>query len=304
MRKRHFGRLSMKEVIVSLQKTRWICSLFPTLLAWSRSGTIIRVLAEEIRGNDIEQRQEGQRRRLLSSLAAQFEVKKSLPLTGFVLKGALPQEDAAVLYTPDAIGDRPIATFYSGLLNSPVIDLAYNALIAALHGSAEPKTVRIVQYDGDFATFLKESVALYKRSGVEISMEAVPIKDIQVLTPKIREYKLRQIECLVSIFAELDFSLFEPLEVIFADGKRSVVAPPVVEFIDGKYFVIEGNTRCFFCFQNDKPTLLCAVVRNVGIELPRPPYPLAHASITAHEKNVIIPNRNLFRPIEESIRPY
>jgi predicted acylesterase/phospholipase RssA len=298
-----YGQIPLREASACLPTTRWVWSLFPLLLAWRRAGVSVRVIAQPISGGDVERRQEAQRRTLLRDLGVQFS-EQDLRINGFVLRGALPQEHSAIIYTPDAIGERPMATFYSGLLNSAVIDLAQAAMAQSDIVDETRGLPTLRRYQGDFPAHLKRSIFHYDSNEVTVVIEKVPLSAMRILTPKIREYKLRQLDLLVRAFNEQECELFEPLEVVFDNGKTSIVTPPVVELIDGVYNVIEGNTRCFFCFQNDSTEMTCAVVRNVKAELPRQPFDLTHAIITAHEKNTPLRDRQLFRPIEERMHPY
>ena len=98
-----------------------------------------------------------------------------------------------------------------------------------------------------------------------------------------------------------------PTKICYKDNKYTLVGIPVIEEIKGKLFVIEGNTRLFYCHKKKIPEVYVLFVQNVEAPLPsNGRFKIKQMLITDSDLKGIQRytsfNYSHFRDIEKSVR--
>ena len=62
--------------------------------------------------------------------------------------------------------------------------------------------------------------------------------------------------------------MFIPTKISYKHNKHTLVGIPVVEEINGNLFVIEGNTRLYYCFKNNIFEVYVLFVHKCSAPLP------------------------------------
>ena len=118
---------------------------------------------------------------------------------------------------------------------------------------------------------------------------------------------MRQIGSIINLYGKNSIDLFRPTKICYKDNKYTLVGIPVIEEINGNKFVIEGNTRLFYCHRNKINEVYVLYVQNVEAPLPsNGRYKIKQMLITDSDlrgaKRYTDFNYRYFRNIEKSIR--
>jgi len=294
------------DIVIQTADTRWAWDMVPTLVHWRVSGVRVRVFAPPFGSA----REEAARRVFLTELGVEIKETMDLALSGFFLKTNYLADDVAiVLNTPD--DQTPLATRYEGTADSSAVAALQRAL-QHFDDSTKPdsdfRPTLEAQDPQEVIELLRKGVRQYRSSQVELQTASLPTKDLLLMTPYARAYKLKQIARLFDAYTANEHQPFASLAVRLRSGKKSILTPPVVE--DGKHgqVVIEGTTRAAYCFEKNIESYQCITVRGVEDDLPGTPVPIA--SVATSERSLTFdertadPRRLLFRHIERATHPY
>ncbi|HEX4146156.1 MAG TPA: hypothetical protein VHY91_21825 [Pirellulales bacterium] len=114
---------------------------------------------------------------------------------------------------------------------------------------------------------MMQNVVQYRDASIDIQ-DVLVSRALQVIQNRVKEYKLVQIDQLISAFTANGFGLFHPVAFRFSDGSCSIVTPPVLEATGDGMVVIEGLTRFYQCVQSRETSVKAVVVRGVEADLP------------------------------------
>jgi predicted acylesterase/phospholipase RssA len=290
---------SARDVIVSQPTAEWIWKLFPIILHWLMDNHVrIRVLIEpQIRPNA----EEASRRHLLANIGVELIETTTLPFRGFLINPSEAHHAGAVLETSRDSELLPAAVWYRGAEHETVL-AALNAMVPSSERLLfRPKLIATPAVE--VISRLKEGVSQYRHPAVSIAMETVPLNQTAMVVRFVREWKVRQIELLVSLFTRAGLRYFEPASVFLRDGTRSAVTPPVVEQSGERYAVIEGHTRLFHCWMKREIAIECVVVRGVSEPLPAIPTDIRKAGVVSRRTAPRDWNHKYLRRIEAAMHP-
>ena len=152
-----------------------------------------------------------------------------------------------------------------------------------------------------------KNVSQYASANIQFSIKRINVEDVFFLTQHVKGYKLRQIKSIINLYEKNDITLFRPTKICYKDNRYTLVGIPVIEEINGKQFVIEGNTRLYYCHRNKKNEVYVLYVQNVEVPLPsNGRFKIKQMLITDSDlrgaKRYTDFNYRYFRDIEKSIR--
>jgi predicted acylesterase/phospholipase RssA len=261
---------NLQRIVIAEHDTAWVYSLFPTILCWRAQGIPVDVILPA-HGDSIK---DGPyRRRLLGALGVNVSVlpdQTTVPLRATII---IPKDDAHVRAVVGVQKQTKVeidSVLYQGFLDAAVIQATLDQLETRIHHNANPvrpaPTLRSMA--GEELIARLKSIRQYGKSGVTVTIEHIPVKELVATSRFTREYKYNQIRSLVDLYHRFGLQLFEPAVVDFGDNQSSIITPPVVEFTGGKYILIEGSTRATFCRDTGISSFACLVVRGVIDPLP------------------------------------
>ncbi|MBE9490731.1 MAG: patatin-like phospholipase family protein [Bacteroidetes bacterium] len=253
----------LKKVIISGCNTKWVYELFPSLLSWTLNNAEIKFY---LRKNNDDPEHGDYRQRLLKAMGVDVIYKEEIVANTF-------------LFNPDSesIGGALVEpaskeNFDCVKYTSPNDSIAIKALASAVdqesifNGFKYKPQLSVVDENELFQSM--KNVTQYATSNVKMSIKKVNIRDIFFLTQHVKGYKLRQINSIVTLYKSDDISLFVPTKLSYKNNKYTLVGIPVIEEINNKLFVIEGNTRLYYCFKNNIHEVYVLFLQNVVAPLP------------------------------------
>jgi predicted acylesterase/phospholipase RssA len=297
------------EVRIAAPDTVWFWKLFPTVLNWAGQGATIELCVPPPSGSPKDVKRELMRRRILTQLGATVTEAPEPHFFGFLFLRNDKSSNAAVVFTSSHGDHAPLAVRYRGASHAGAID-SLCALLPSVAGAPErPRfTPDLAHFDwSELRRRLKADVSQYSSQGVNLDIEDVAVSSLRPLTRVIRAYKYRQVEHLAGLFRDKGIPLFDCATVRLEGGASSVVTPPVIEIHGTEMFVIEGNTRTYFCHRTGLPRMRAIVVRGVQDPIPGKSVELRRVSISTDslESADRMPglNYSLFRHIESAAHP-
>lgn len=233
-------------------------------------------------------------------------MQNTLPMIGYFVKRRGDKWEAII--SCDTTGK---GKYYHTLVDKPLLKSALNNITANVPSLGTPyqtvgnSAIGIKQVSDAAIISMIQQEPLYQ--GASLIFETVALKDVEYLTKYVLNYKYINIELIHQLYQDANLPPFSAAAIDLGQ-KESLVGPPVLEERDGKLYVIEGNTRCFYCMRNGIETIEAIVVRNVTAPLP--------TSGRFKYKDIILTdntmyfdtrypnaNRNYFRHIERCLRP-
>src|ERR1017187_2072642 len=298
-----------ERIWIAAGDTIWFWKVFPTVLAWVRHRADIEVFVPPAAGSIQAVRAETARRPILELMGITVTETKELSIFGFVFLQPDRSQNAAIVMTGSTGTHAPLAVRYRGTSHSVVIDSICSGL--HLDGRRVPASGYRPELEHlDWPTLrarLKLGVDQYRPAHVSLELEEVNVPRLRPLTRVIRAYKYRQVEHLAAAFRERGIELFGAARVRLDGGAASVVTPPVIEVHGPDGFVIEGNTRTYYCAQSGIERMRAIVVRGVDAPLPASSVDLRQLIVsTEHlEPDARMPGHNYsyFRHIEAAAHP-
>lgn len=302
-------------IIFSLNDTRFVYNLFPTLLKWRLQGVKISFLTKNINqsarsGHDIQH--EEFRRLVLRVLGISLVENTSLIFEGVLFGSDANNGNALVLHHLRQ-HDNPLcfAVKYEKHTDFNVINALRESVKSTITNIFPASTISIQKGSVDELFRRLKTIEHYNQAKVKISIENVDVSNIIFLTKFVKSYKYNQIMSFIDLFEKHDIDLFESAELIFdLDGNKveMPITPPVAERHGDKYYLFEGNSRITYLIkEKNVQEVKLVVVHNVDSPLP---------STSAFKSNQLLVsdqdkkganryegfNRTLYRIIEESVR--
>lgn len=308
---------SKDHIIFSLNTTRYIYNLFPTVLKWSLAGIKITFITKPIHliaNNTREENHEKFRRLVLKSLGTSLIESETLPFEG-ALFGNDDNLGNAIIFHELRNHDYPVcfAVKYEKSTD--------NAVISSLRTQIKPLTTNQLQPPVTSIKFSKNGIDIlferlknvhqYSSPEVKINIEEIDVSQIIFLTKYVKSYKYNQIKSLFEIYKNNDIDLFENIQIKYElNGKEIIMpmTPPVAELHGNKFYLFEGNSRLTYLIreQNVKKVKL-VVIRNVSAPLPSKGKFFANQLLISDEDKKGDEryegfDRTIYRNIEESVR--
>lgn len=260
------------EVIISECDTKWYWQIFPSVLYWRMRGVVVKVLLLPISGDLRERKKETWRRGNLAEIGALVEEVNNIPMRAFVFNRPGNNSGSALVLTTGEASHGPVATLYHGPRHQDVIRLVREQLESTFpsKGSIRGNFVPTLDTfpEDKLCNYLKVGVPQYSNANVEVSVDAVPIACVKLITKFVRTYKYEQILRFVGDMKNEGIEMFSPRCVTLADKTVSLMAPPVFELYGDTYIGVEGNTRTYYAYRHGLKSIKAVVVR--GVEAPLP----------------------------------
>lgn len=299
------------ELVVAEHGTAWFWKLFPTILAWRLAGARVYVLAETPHDSGDQLARERQRRSILLNLGVELATVDALPYRGFILRRSDDHGNAAFIISDSSGVHAPFGSMYVGSLHRAVIRVLYERLMDLVPSGAqknsEPISLSPIAADQLIAR-LKTGVRQYQPADVMIESATLQVRDLMMITRRVRAYKLRQIEILARIYGDCGLPLFAAASVQLPAGVEiCTVTPPVIEQHGDKFVAIEGNTRLYYARERGLESIRCLLVRGVRAPLPGSPIDPKFALVSTYslppsERSSKFDYQH-FRSIEGAARP-
>ena len=295
----------LKEIYVVSPNNEWSRELFPLLVGWHSQGIKVEVFCEDVKPREMEA--ENARRRMLMNFGIPLNVASTpLPFTGYFIKRSGDRVEAIMADKKSGFGK-----YYHNSFDRPLIDASFKYL-KSFHFNLQPSLlplnsqITLQSIPDSVVTDSLRKEPIYANS--RISYETVQLKDIVFLTEYILNYKYVNIELMYHLYSDHGLEPFSAATIVLGN-KESVVGPPVFEEKEGKFYVIEGNTRCFYNLRNGIETIKAIVVRDVSVDFPTKKsflyrnMTLTYSQMIADSRYENF-NKRFFRHIERCIRPY
>jgi predicted acylesterase/phospholipase RssA len=297
---------SPTEVIVRSRDSKWVWKLYPSILNALATGIVIRVALPS--GSSGATADEIARRRLLANMGIQIVEREDVGSEEFVFIHTDSTRNSAIVMIQSGDELPDIGTHYIGRPHLPVIEQIRRNLEGVFEKAGGKVETNCPELCGctatEFERRLRRGVHQYHSAKIELHEVKLALIDPSVRF--IRSYKYRQIHHLVRLFKERGLGLFEPVEVHYGPGRTSLMTPPVLERNGVRYFVIEGNTRIFYCGRFGIEQVHALVISDVSAQLPAEAIPLRHVRLTSSYVEPKIRFRGLqhplFRHVESAIQ--
>lgn len=295
-----------EELIIASEYTRWLWDLFPTLFQLKRSGTQIHVIVTPPSGDKIAKDLEANRRKLLTELGIRVVEQPDIPFTGYLFDGAHATDARAMIYThrDQVVSDVAVSLWAPN----------HRDLIQALWSRLEPwidPTDPVLTYQPALSVCDPEALfqklrTVWQYTGDKLSVELaeIPIAGLNVLSPSIRQYKLKQVPWIDGWYTKTALEPYLPMKVTLKSGQFSIVTPPVVEKHASKYYVIDGKTRAYEYLCQQKEMLKCVLIEHANPNLPGAPIPLSEMTIVNRESPEKRFPSDRFRNIEQAVHSW
>ena len=295
----------LAEIFVIAHNTVWSREMFPLLVGWFNDGVKVNVYCERPTANS--QTDEEARRRMLRYMGCEiYEVQTTLPMIGYFVRRSGDKWEAII--SNDATGK---GKYYHTAVDKPLLKSALNnitanvPLLGAPYQTVGNTAIGIKQVNDAAIISMIQQEPLYQ--GASLSFETIALKDVEYLTKYVLNYKYINIDLIHQLYQDANLPPFSAAAIDFGQ-KESLVGPPVLEEHNGKLYVIEGNTRCFYCMRNGIETIEAIVVRNVTAPLPTSGrYKYEGVILTDNtmyfDTRYLNAKRKYFRHIERCLRP-
>jgi predicted acylesterase/phospholipase RssA len=298
-----------QRLAVACQDTKWFWSLFPSVIHWICAGATVDILLEkrEFRKSEL------QRQEMLRKLGARIMLVQSLPFQGYVLGRTDDSHNAAFVLSGSDAQYAPFGTVYVGPKHRSITESLLTSIDrAATWSAAAPVITQIRRSDPQkMIALLKRGVKQYSDPGVSLELKEVLLKPseptVHLLVRRIRSYKYRQIGFLAALYKRFGLAFCEPADILIDGNFVSTVVPPVMEARGDALVSIEGNTRIYYLFRNQTPSVMALVVKGVTEPLPGRPIAPSKALLSTYELDISVRMQDgsfdNFRSIERAVRP-
>jgi len=260
------------EVIISERDTKWYWQIFPSVFYWRMRGVVVKVLLLPISGDLREKKKETWRRGNLAGIGAVVKEVDHIPMRAFVFNRHGDNSGSALVLATGEANHGPAATLYHGPRHQDVICLVRERLESAFPPNGSICVDFVPKLDtfteDKLCKYLKVGVPQYSNANVGVSVEAVPIAGVKLITKFVRAYKYEQVLHLVGDMQNRGIEMFSPCCVTLTDELVSLMAPPVFELHGDTYIGVEGNTRTYYAYRHGLKSIKAVVVR--GVEAPLP----------------------------------
>ncbi|MGE6140854.1 patatin-like phospholipase family protein [Klebsiella pneumoniae] len=295
------------ELIISEKSCKWLDFIFPTIFIALKKGVKITCLVKE---SDKENTNEIRFHTLLENISIKIIYVEELPFNGFLFS-PFKEHTVAILTTNGNNYDaykNEMVKMYDYFNDRPIIDILKEKIDPSWLNIEGGKFNFIYTPCSDLDLISKlKNVRQYKNSNFSL-------KDIQVddnilsMSDSVKEYKVEQIKNFIFDIKNGNRDL-EVYKIELLDGSSSIITPPVLEKINDKFYIIEGNARLFYCFNNGINSIKAVVVENVSDTLPsQKSNPLSKLRLTSLTKtmyqNYTGIDKSKFRHIESAMHPY
>lgn len=308
-------------IILSVNDTRLIYTLFPTLLEWRKNKikvTMITKTLPSLNYSGSKLVHEKYRRFLLNAFDVTILERDQLSFNGFLFKSNHDENNKTIIMNTD---DDTIKEIGHGIIYENPYDYFVNeSLYQSLSISQDEVKIiddknknsiefEILPVEKNKITNILKNVKQYKNKKVNIQHKTIDINKVHMLTKYVKSYKYNQIVKFFDILSSYNIELFETCTIRLSNGTEFLITPPVVEKYDKDYRLIEGNSRLVHCYRDlGLNEIKAIVVSQVTAQLPSSGSYLINESIIT-TKNKVGDTRydefdyKLFRKIEENVRP-
>lgn len=332
-----------KRVIIYEPTLDWVWSLFPTLISWINSGTKIVVYREDNAleksktdsyrrikkikncnnadaklyfSERIEIR--NSRQRLLDILGCRIKPYRHNKIKGFFFKylekpfigiGIKYPEQYGLIYAENDI----IAKIYTDSVDSSLLTEQFSSLNVNedFKNMPTPKRCEVIQNDEIRLEIERRLHNIVYYRSAQFEWISIDIEQLIFLNSRLRGFKYTQDMHIFEMYKNL--TLFDASALNLQNNKLSYMAPIVVEEHQNKLFVIKGNTRCLYAWRHGIRRLKVLVVKHIDYQLP-----IDGDIQEFHIDNLFVSEepisgvsrygnkfrKDLYRPIEEVLRPY
>jgi predicted acylesterase/phospholipase RssA len=302
-------------IIFSLNDTRFVYNIFPTLLKWRLQGVRISFLTKHVNqsaSNAHDEEHEKFRRLVLKALGVSLVEINSLLFEGVLFGSDINVGNALVLHYLRK-HDNPLcfAVKYDKHIDINVITTLRDSIKSIVTNIFPVSSITVKRGGVDKLFSRLKTIEHYAHDKVKMSIENVDVNNIVFLTKFVKSYKYNQIKSLIDFFEKQDVELFESAELTFElDGKKveMPITPPVSEKHGDKYYVFEGNSRITYLIKEKKvQEIKLIVVQNVDAPLPsKKSFNYNQILVSDEDKKGDQRyegfNRSLYRIIEEAVR--
>ena len=311
---------SYERIVLSMQDTKLIYSLFPTIFGWVHKKTRVTFVTRPINKITSEKKQikhEKYRRFLLKQFGIQLIEKTDIPFNAFLFKSKDRDADKSILlYEGEELNRKSgHGAIYDSNADVYVHESLWNTLGIDEENNEEYKKFLAITPSyvikkiptKEFTSILKK-VNKYTAKNINIQQKNIDIDTISSMTKYVKSYKHNQIEKLLDILNDANISLFETCAISFSDGIKLMITPPIIEQHGDQYILIKGSSRISYCYRSSTQRKLKAIiVSNVNSSLPSTgAYSIADIIITTINKEGNTRydkwDYEAFRNIEETIR--
>jgi predicted acylesterase/phospholipase RssA len=298
---------SNKEIIIIDQNTKWVYTIFPTLLFWVKNGTKIEVILEK--GKDGKEHGP-YRRRFLMALGINVTEVDEIPFRGFLIDGYHRTDGKVVILNEGAENTTYDSRFYKGAEDYFAVKCLWDAAASLIKKPAAPQEqFQPTLAKADFYELRSnlKTISQYYSNKVQIYMKSVKVEDIRFITRFVKGYKYRQIQYLFDEYRRHGLDLFEVAKLNLMGGKYTLLTPPVIEKRGQTLKLIEGNTRIYYALKNDIKEVNCVIIEDVETPIPSIG-DFGKKDLLLTDKDLRGPTRfpdfvhNDYRPIEEAVR--
>jgi hypothetical protein len=194
----------VNEVLVAEESTKFVFSLFPTLLRWRSNGVVVKALLLK---PGSARSDETYRRKLLRALGVQVCEVESLPVRVYLFNASDPIQASAIVGVPQTGGTQIIeAVRYEGKIDSGVIQAVAEQVNRAWTSPDDPGSrsyiPKLIESQWDPLHAGLKRVEQYSSRDVTLSLQEVKLKSLVSLTRFARGYKYTQIRGLSSKWTE------------------------------------------------------------------------------------------------------
>jgi hypothetical protein len=291
---------------IAERDSKWVWSLFPTLLLLKLRGCKINVVLAPIANDPTTKERELYRRRLLREMGVVVLEEENISLTGYFFDSDSPASSAAIIYCPSTQDVGAFGVKYCGQNHHPVIRSAYNSVFGHLSLDADLYLPEIVGIGEEvFVDALKRGIQQYRAETVKISFKEVEISRIKVVSTCVKEFKYKQMERFRECLNDLGLPFCGLIGVRLKSGKISPITPPVLEVSGESLVSVEGHTRIMLFRMSGASSLPCIVVSGVTEPLPAVPRDPIYSRIVSHHvspsQRMLRHNYDFFRKIENAM---
>ncbi len=295
------------EFLVVCRNTKWYWRLFLTVASWRMAGSNVRIIVPPIVEFTPPALEEKQRRDNLRGLGVAVHESTSIEHELFILGHGDRERGVAIVLKPAHSDLGPFATAYLGS--------THMAAIVALGKPFELSQAPDVVAPLELVTAAAEPIIERLRSGVwqynsdevTITLERIPVREVQLTVRRVRPHKLAQIAILRKSYEHSGLPLFGAAAFRCEGGDTSPVTPPVVELWGKQPVVIQGNSRFLHALRRDLEELTVLVVRNVHAPPPGVPIPISQVALAGSNDSrtdrIDEFDYDAFRHIERAARP-
>ncbi len=274
--------VAQREIVVSLvlgeRGHNWFFDLYTALLLARMRNVTVRALVEDVAGSPDSEQQVATLKAMGCAVTA-LPKSASLPLQAIICDSD-DYGATAVLLSAGA-GFEIHSRMFSGIDgDASVIRLITEAILEPC-APVDPGPAISLQRAS--VTAVKRALVPVRQygSGVNITLEEVPLASIESWAHYAHVYKQRQQSAMLRVLRERDIQPFEPFFVNYGDGTGSLAMPIVVERRpDGRCTLVNGLSRLLILKREGLEHALCAVVS--GVVAPPPavdPKPLSYLGV-------------------------